>query len=48
MIRLAKKPVLKAKCFIDTGCVCTSSVATKKSRHRTIGKNDFLEKKPIG
>ncbi len=39
---------LRQKCFIDTGCVCTSSVASKKSHHWTIGKNLFLGKKPIG
>ena len=47
IIRLAKKPVFKAKMLYwhwDTGCVCTSSVASKKSRHWTIGKNPFLEK----
>jgi hypothetical protein len=48
MIILAKTLFLRQKCFIDTGCVCTSSVASKKSRHWTIGKNPFLEKKPIG
>ncbi len=48
MIWLAKKPVLRQKCFINTGWVCTSSVASKKSHHQTIGKKTFLEKKPIG
>ncbi len=48
MIRLVKNLFLRQKCFIDTGCVCTSSVASKKSRHWTIGKNPFFEKKPIG
>ena len=45
MIRLAKKPVLKAKMLYwhwDTGCVCTSSVASKKIHHRMIGKNPFF------
>ncbi len=44
MIKLAKNLFLRQKCFIDTGCVCTSSVAIKKSCHWTIGKNHFLEK----
>jgi hypothetical protein len=44
MIRLAKNLFLRQKCFIGIGCVCTSSVADKKSRHQTIGKNPFLEK----
>jgi hypothetical protein len=47
MIRLAKNLFLRQKCLIDTGYVCTSSVASKKSRHGMIGKNPFLEKKPI-
>ncbi len=44
IIRLVKKLLLKQKCFIDTSCVCTSPMASKKSHHRTIGKNPFLEK----
>jgi hypothetical protein len=48
MIRLAKNLFLRQKFFIGTGYVCTSSVASKKSRKQTIGKNPFLEKKHIG
>jgi hypothetical protein len=48
-LRLAKKLFLRQKCFIDTGCVGTSSVASKKSRHQKIGKNPFFgKKKPTG
>ncbi len=35
---------LRQKCFIDTGCVCTSSVASKKSLYQTIGKIFFWKK----
>ncbi len=47
IIRLAKNLFLRQKCFIDTGCVSTSSVASKKSHHRTIGKNPFFWKKGL-
>jgi hypothetical protein len=43
-MRLAKTLFLRQKCFIDTGCVCTSSVA-KESRHQMIGENPFIRKK---
>ncbi len=44
IIRLAKKPVLKAKCFTDTGCACTSSVANKRAIIKRLAKNLFWEK----
>jgi hypothetical protein len=47
IIRPAKNLFFRQKCFTDTGCVCTSSVASNKSRHQTIGKNLFLEKRKM-
>jgi hypothetical protein len=47
IIRLGKKHVLKEKSFIDTGCACTSSVASKRAVIEQLAKNIFWEKMPI-
>jgi hypothetical protein len=44
IIRLAKKPFLRQKCFTDTGCACTSSVAIKQAVIKQLAKNLFREK----
>ncbi len=48
MIRLAKNTVLKAKMLYRDWLCMYFIWASKKSRHWMIGKNAFLEKKPIG
>ncbi len=45
IVRLAKTLFLRQKCFTDDGYACTSSVASKKSHHQTIGKKPFSGKK---
>jgi hypothetical protein len=44
IIRLAKKLFLRQKYFIDTGCACTSSVASIRAIIKRLARNLFQEK----
>jgi hypothetical protein len=45
IIRLAKDLFLREKCFSDTGCACTSSVASKRAIIERLAKNLIQGKK---